>query len=119
MYGFLRCTVEQYMTPTVVTVNRQMTMGELGALFEQHDFNAFPVVEDDKTLGIVSKFDFLRVFAFVSSEMVPHYDQLMSRPVAEVMTEAVGGLPQASSHAALLALDALSAALAQISATKH
>ena len=51
MYGFLLCTVEQYMTPTVVTVNRQMTMRELGALFEQHDFNALPVVEDDKILG--------------------------------------------------------------------
>ena len=89
MYGFLACTVEQFMTRTVVTVNRQTTMRELGALFEQHDFNAFPVVEDDKTLGIVSKFDFLRVFAFTSSQMVRHYDELMSRPVAEVMTEAV------------------------------
>jgi CBS domain-containing protein len=89
MYGFLLCTVEQYMTPTVVTVNRQMTMRELGALFEQHDFNALPVVEDDKILGIVSKFDFLRVFAFTSNQMLPHYDELMSRRVADVMTEAV------------------------------
>jgi hypothetical protein len=30
-------------------------MLELGALFEQHDFNAFPVVEGDKMLGIVQK----------------------------------------------------------------
>ncbi len=89
MYGFLACTVERYMTRTVVTVNRQTTMRELGALFEQHDFNAFPVVEDDKMLGIVSKFDFLRVFAFASSQMVPHYDELMNRRVADVMTEAV------------------------------
>ena len=89
MYGFLACTVEQFMTRAVVTVNRQTTMRELGALFEEHDFNAFPVVEDDKVLGIVSKFDFLRVFAFTSSQMVPHYDELMSRRVAEVMTEAV------------------------------
>ena len=35
-----------------MTVNRQMTMRELGALFEKHDFNAFPVVEDNKILGI-------------------------------------------------------------------
>ena len=62
---------------------------ELGALFEQHDFNAFPVMEDDKMVGIVSKFDFLRVFAFTSNQMVPHYDELMSRQVADVMTEAV------------------------------
>ena len=89
MYGFLACTVEQFMTRTVVTVSRQTTVRELGALFEQHDFNAFPVVEDDRILGIVSKFDFLRVFAFTSTQMVPHYDELMSRQVADVMTEAV------------------------------
>jgi len=77
------------MTRSVVTVNRQTTMRELGALFEHHDFNAFPVVENDKMLGIVSKFDFLRVFAFATSQMVPHYDELMSRRVVDVMTEAV------------------------------
>ncbi len=89
MYGFLACTVEQFMTRSVVTVNRQTTMRELGALFEKHDFNAFPVVEDNKMFGIVSKFDFLRVFASTSSQMVPHYNELMSRAVADVMTEAV------------------------------
>ena len=64
-------------------------MRELGKLFERHDFNSFPVVEDKKMLGIVTKFDFLRAFAFTTGQMVPHYDELMRRPVAEVMTEAV------------------------------
>jgi CBS domain-containing protein len=64
-------------------------MRELGAFFEQYDFNAFPVVENGKMMGIVSKFDFLRAFAFTSTQIVPHYDELMSRQVAEVMTEAV------------------------------
>jgi CBS domain-containing protein len=89
MYRFLACTVSQYMTQTVETVTRQTTMRELEALFEKHDFNAFPVVEDGKMLGIVSKFDFLRAFAFTSGRMVPHYDELMGQPVADVMTEAV------------------------------
>jgi CBS domain-containing protein len=39
--------------------------------------------------GIVTKFDFLRTFAFTTGQMLLHYDELMSRPVAEVMTEAV------------------------------
>jgi CBS domain-containing protein len=47
------------------------------------------VVEDKKMLGIVTKFDFLRAFAFTTGQMVPHYDELMRHPVAEVMTEAV------------------------------
>ena len=96
MYGFLACTARQYMTRTVTTVARQTTMRELGALFEKHDFNAFPVVEDGKMLGIVSKFDFLRAFAFTSSQVVPHYDELMGRPVADVMTEAVVHVDPAS-----------------------
>jgi CBS domain-containing protein len=89
MYGFLACTASQFMTPTVITVERQTTIGQLGALFEQHDFNAFPVMEDGQVLGLVTKFDFLRSFAFTSSQIVPHYDDLMSRPVADVMTEAI------------------------------
>jgi len=64
MYGFVGCTVKQFMTRTVITVSRQTTMRELAALFEKHDFNAFPVVEDGKLLGIISKFDFLCAFAF-------------------------------------------------------
>ena len=89
MYGFLACTASQFMTPTVITVKRQTTIAQLGALFEQHDFNAFPVMEDGQVLGLVTKFDFLRTFAFTSSQMVPHYDDLMGRRVADVMTEAI------------------------------
>ena len=89
MYRFLECTVSQYMTHPVKTVTRQVTLRQLEALFEQHDFNAFPVMEERKMLGIVSKFDFLRAFTFTTYEMVPHYDDFMNRPVADVMTEAV------------------------------
>jgi hypothetical protein len=39
MYAFLACTASQFMTPTVITVKRQTTIFQLGALFEQHDFN--------------------------------------------------------------------------------
>lgn len=64
-------------------------MRELGALIEKRDFNSFPVVEQGKMVGIVTKFDFLRAFAFTTGQMVPHYDALMQRPVGEMMTEAV------------------------------
>jgi CBS domain-containing protein len=89
MYRFLQATAEQYMTRTVATVTRQTAMRELEALFDQHDFNSFPVVEDGRMLGIVTKFDFLKVFAFTTGQMMPRYDELMRRPVGEAMTEAV------------------------------
>ena len=59
MYHFLEGIADQYMTRAVTTVTRQTTMRELEALFEKHDFNSFPVVEEGKMLGIVTKFDFL------------------------------------------------------------
>jgi len=77
------------MTRAVTTVTRQLSLRDLEALFEKHDFNSFPVVEEGKMVGIVTKFDFLKAFAFTTGQMVPHYDELMNRQVAEMMTEAV------------------------------
>ena len=57
MYRFLGGTADQYMKRPVTTVTRETTSRELEALFEKHDFNSFPVVEDGKMLGIVTKFD--------------------------------------------------------------
>ena len=76
MYCFVGCAARQFMTRTVITVNRQTTMRELAALFEKHDFNAFPVMEDGKLCGIISKFDFLHAFAFTTSQVVPHYSEI-------------------------------------------
>lgn len=89
MYRFLEYTVGQYMTHPVKTVTRQTTLRELEALFEKHDFNAFPVIEGKDMVGLVTKFDFLKAFAFTTGQLLPHYDELMKRTVGEVMTEAV------------------------------
>ena len=88
-YRFLECAASQYMTPAVQTVTRQVTLRDLEAMFKRHDFNAFPVVEAGNVLGIVTKFDFLQAFAFTTSQIVPHFDELMRRTVVDVMTEAV------------------------------
>jgi CBS domain-containing protein len=41
----------------VKTVTRGISLRELATLFEGHDFNAFPVVEEGRMVGIVTKFD--------------------------------------------------------------
>jgi CBS domain-containing protein len=89
MYRFLESTAAQYMTKAVKSVTRQCSMGELETLLAQYDFDALPVVEDGKLLGIVTKFDFLRAFAFTTGQLVPSYDALMKRTVGEMMTEGV------------------------------
>jgi CBS domain-containing protein len=52
-------------------LHAKQTMREFEELFEKHDFNSFPVVEEKKMLGIVTKFDFLRAFAFTTGQMAP------------------------------------------------
>jgi CBS-domain-containing membrane protein len=89
MYRFLELTVEQYMTHAVQTVGCCTRLRELDGLFRRHDFNAFPVVEAGRLVGVVTKFDFLKAFAFTTRELVPRYDELMQRCVREVMTERV------------------------------
>ena len=86
MHRFLEASAGDYMTRTVKTVGRDTTMRELQRMFEQTDFNAFPVRENDDIVGLVTKFDFLKCFAFTPSRMVPSYDDLLSRRAAEVMT---------------------------------
>jgi CBS-domain-containing membrane protein len=85
VYRFLEQTVAGYMTRTVKTVTRDLTVRDLGALFERDDFNTYPVVEDGQVVGIVTKFDLLKCFAFTPSQMVPRYSELMNRTVADVM----------------------------------
>ena len=89
MYRFLESTAAQYMTTSVKSVTRSCTMTELESLFAQYDFDAWPVVEGGKLIGIVTKFDFLRLFAFTTGQLMPSYDVLMKRTVGDVMTEGI------------------------------
>ena len=87
MYEFLEYRASDAMTYRPVTVGPRSTLAELEALFEKHDFDCFPVCnEDGALLGVVTKLDFLAAFAFARESMVPRYEDIMQRPVGSVMT---------------------------------
>ena len=86
LHKFLEQTAGANMTITVKTVKGEMTMRELGKLFDHDNFNTYPVQENDRVVGLVSKFDYLACFVFTPDQMLPRYDDLMERTVAEVMT---------------------------------
>ena len=86
MQSFLEQIVADHMTRDVKTVTRDVSIRELGALFEKDDFNAYPVEEGSQVVGVVSKFDHLACFIFTPAHMMPRYDDLMKRTVADVMT---------------------------------
>jgi CBS domain-containing protein len=89
MHRFLEWHVSQYMTKNVKSIPPSMSLHDLGALFEHHDYNCFPVVENDVCVGIVTKFDFLKAFKFTTSQIMPHYQELMTRPVSSIMSKDV------------------------------
>jgi CBS domain-containing protein len=85
MYKFLEQVTADSMTRNAKTVSRRVTLRELGDLFENEDFNAFPVEENSQVVGLVSKFDYLANFIFTPAHMIPRYDDLMKRTVADIM----------------------------------
>ena len=86
MYSFLEQTAGDYMTRKVRTVAPDIDMLALSEMFEREDFNTFPVEDGSQIVGIVTKFDVLKCFAFTTIQMVPRYGELIRRKVGDVMT---------------------------------
>ncbi|MDI3564106.1 HPP family protein [Bradyrhizobium sp. Arg816] len=86
MYKFLEEIVDSYMTRNVTTVRRDHDLLALSEMFERDDFNSYPVEDDGQVVGIVTKFDILKCFAFSPNQMLPRYHDLMSRRIGDVMT---------------------------------
>ena len=102
MYEFLEEVVGNNMTAEVRSVAPETTVGELYQLFAADDFDAYPVVQDDKVVGIVSKLDALKPFAFTKDQLVPHYKDGMATTVDEIMsTEVVAVHPDTRLQRAL------------------
>ena len=76
------------MSQTVKTVTGSLTLHDLQGRFEADRINGYPVVEDDEVVGFVTAIDFLKAFILTPASMVPRYDDLMEKTVAEVMTSA-------------------------------
>jgi CBS domain-containing protein len=86
MYEFLQETVGNNMTPAVRSVAPETTVGELYRLFAVDNFEAYPVVCDDKLVGMVSKLDALKPFAFTEDQLIPHFKEGMATTVDDIMS---------------------------------
>ena len=86
MYEFLEYQVADAMTYHPVTITRATSLADVEALFEEHDFNCLPVCEEGALLGIVTKLDVLKAFAFTTRGMIPRYEEIMQQPAERVMT---------------------------------
>jgi CBS domain-containing protein len=82
--------VRDVMTAAPRTVFPDTSVGELLALFERHDFNAFPVVRASGELcGIVTKLDLLRLLGPDERLRLPDLRVAATRRVASLMRHGV------------------------------
>ncbi len=81
--------VEDVMTRDVVTVTRDTTLKELKELWEKYDFNIFPVVENNKILGVVTKLDFLKIFSFDPERLVPDLQHIFAKNAGDIMSKGI------------------------------
>jgi len=88
MYEFLDYRVADVMTKSPVTVTPDTPIAKAEELLERHGWNALPVVEGGSRLvGVVTSLDLLKAFRFTEDRLFPPYEEIMGRPVREVMTE--------------------------------
>jgi len=89
MYEFLDYVVSDAMTREPVCVAPGASLASVEQLLEQHGWNALPVVEDGRLVGLVTSLDLLKAFRFTRESLFPPYEQIMTRPVREIMRENV------------------------------
>ena len=87
MHEFLQYRVRDVMTTALETIEPRASLAQAEAIFDQHDFNALPVVEPDgRLVGIFTKLDLLAAFAFTPASIIPQYEDVMRSEVAGRMT---------------------------------
>ena len=87
MYEFLRYQVRDAMTPNPLTVTPNTPLRELERIFETHDFNGVPVVDDHgRLVGMATKFDVLKAFTLDTHHLAPRYAQIMDHAVGRVLS---------------------------------
>lgn len=87
MYEFLQYQVKDAMTPNPASVNPDTPLRELERLFEDHDFNGVPVLDDQgRLVGMATKFDLLKAFTLDTHAIAPHYGDIMAKPVRSVLS---------------------------------
>ncbi len=83
-------TVHEVMSTSPVTATPTSSVVDLLALFDRHDYNAFPVLDQqDRLLGIVSKLDVLRLFLADRAPPAPAPTAIGTARVADLMRYAV------------------------------
>ena len=88
MQYFIHYQAQDVMTPDPITVNSGDTLEKVEQIFEEHDFNGVPVVDEKNwLLGVITTLDLLKVSRPVNNKRIRLYPAIMNESVSTVMTE--------------------------------
>ncbi|MBF0531292.1 MAG: CBS domain-containing protein [Deltaproteobacteria bacterium] len=87
MYDFIYYQVRDVMTTDIVTVDEEVSIGQVSEIFEKHDFNGLPVLGADGSLkGMITKLGMIQAFVFTDKIKIPPYENLMKKTIKSIMT---------------------------------
>jgi CBS domain-containing protein len=81
--------IEEVMTKDVITVTKDTSLRELRDLFEKHDFNVFPIIENGEIMGVVTKLNFLKIFSFDPERLIPDLKSIFAKNAGDIMSRKI------------------------------
>lgn len=85
--------VRDIMSVAPVTVGPKTPVREVHQLFRRYGFNAFPVVDENRTLlGIVTKLDLFRLFRHDRARLRPRLSDLFAETAEDIMRQRVAAV---------------------------
>ena len=88
--GVCSDVVKDIMTTNVISIDKDLSIGDLKQMFEKYDFNSFPVVENGKLVGIVTKLDLLKSFSLgIEFHRDDYLEMMYAEKVGDIMREAI------------------------------
>jgi CBS-domain-containing membrane protein len=90
MRGIIQIPVGDLMSAPALTVRPETTIDELTRLFAEHEYNAFPVVNDLRVLqGIVTQLDLFKLHLLPYPQFLPALETAWTSSVGAIMSPSV------------------------------
>jgi CBS domain-containing protein len=90
MREILDITVGELMSKPVVTVTPETSIAELTRLMTEHDYNAFPVVNENGVLqGLVTRLDLFKLYLLPYHRFIPVLEDTWVTSVGAIMSRGV------------------------------
>ena len=88
MYEFTYYRVGDVMNSVPISINKDARISDVERIFEEHDFNGIPVVDNkNRLVAVITKLDILKAFSFQKDSKIPKYKDIMNQKISSLITK--------------------------------